>query len=130
MAETYRVIVVEDDPSLAALLERLLLRRYPRMHVRTYWSGQDALAAYEQQGADLLLVDHGVPQMDGLTLTKQLRARGDGVPIIGISGDPSMRDQFLAAGATAFVGGQDVFAHIVALVEPLVPANVNDVSDR
>lgn len=121
MAETYHVIVVEDDPSLAALLERLLLRRYPQMRVATYWSGQEALLAYEQQGANLLLVDHGVPQLDGLTLTKRLRARGDGVPIIGISGDPSMRDQYLAAGANAFVSGLDVFERIVALIEPLVP---------
>jgi CheY-like chemotaxis protein len=125
MAETYRVIVVEDDPALAALLERLLRRRYPRMRVGTYWSGQEALVAYEQQGADLLLVDHGVPHLDGLTLTKRLRARGDGVPIIGISGDPSLRHQYLAAGATAFVSGQEVFEQIIALIEPFVPADLN-----
>ena len=126
MTETYRVIVVEDDPSLAVLLERLLQRRYPRIDVATYWSGQEALVAYDLQKANVLLVDHGVAHLDGLTLTKQLRARGDSVPIIGISGDPSMRDHFLAAGATAFVGGQNVFTHIIALIEPLLPAQVND----
>ena len=120
----YRIIIAEDDESLASLLTRLILRRYPTAVVRAFGNGQDALAAYDQAGADLLFVNHGMPGMDGPTLIRTLRARGDSVPVIGMSGDPSLHDAFMIAGAMAFVGGAEVLEQLSAILflRPVGPA--------
>ena len=121
MAEQYRIIIVEDEPTLAELLVRLIMRHYPTALVTTFWSGQEALEAYMQQGADLLMIDRGVPGMDGLTMTQLLRQQGDAVPIIGMSGEPAFRDPYLAAGANAFLSGSELFEQIEAVLERLLP---------
>jgi CheY-like chemotaxis protein len=126
MPERYRIIVVEDEPALAELLERLIKRRYPMALVTTFWSGQEALEAYRQQGADLLMVDRGVPGMDGLTMTRMLRQQGDAVPIIGMSGEPAVRDSYLAAGANAFLSGTELFERIDTVLEQLLPKPAPD----
>lgn len=126
MPKPYRIILVEDEPVLAELLERLVRRRYPDAEVTTYWSGQDALDAYTRTGADALLVDRGVPGVDGLTITAMLRAQGDPVPIIGMSGDPAFRDRYLAAGASAFLSGSELFDQVIGLLEQLLSAPRED----
>jgi two-component system response regulator RegX3 len=112
----YRIIIAEDDDSLASLLTRLILRRYPTAVVRAFGNGQDALAAYDQAGADLLFVNHGMPVMDGPTMIGILRARGDSVPIIGISGSPILHDENMAVGATAFFAGAEVLTQLSAIL--------------
>ena len=117
----YRIIIAEDDDSLASLLTRLILRGYPTAVVRAFGNGQDALAAYDQAGADLLFVNHGMPVMDGLTMIRILRARGDSVPMIGISGNPGLHDENMSAGATAFFAGAEVLTQLSALLRRFVP---------
>ncbi len=117
----YRIIIAEDDDSLASLLTRLILRGYPTAVVRAFGNGQDALAAYDQAGADLLFVNHGMPVMDGPTMIRILRARGDSVPMIGISGNPGLHDENMAAGATAFFAGAEVLTQLSALLRRFVP---------
>jgi len=121
MAERHRIIIVEDEPALAELLVRLIMRHYPTALVTTFWSGQEALEAYTQQGADLLMVDRGVPGMDGLAMTQMLRQQGDAVPIIGMSGEPAFRDPYLAAGANVFLSSSELFEQIEAVLERLLP---------
>ncbi len=121
MAQQYRIIIVEDEPTLAELLVRLIMRHYPTAQVTTFWSGQEALEAYTQQGADLLMIDRGVPGMDGLAMTQLLRQQGDDVLIIGMSGEPAFRDSYLAAGANAFLSGNELFEQIDAVLDLLLP---------
>ncbi len=117
MHDVYRIIIADDDDGLASLLTRLILRHYPLTVVQALSNGRTALAAYDQDGANLLFVNHGMPGMDGPTLIRTVRARGDSVPIIGMSGNPSLRDEYMAAGAMAFVGGADVITQLSALLD-------------
>ena len=77
----YRIIIAEDNQSLASLLTRLILRRHPTAAIQTFGNGQDALAAYDHAGAELLFVNHGMPGMDGPTMMRILRARGDRIGV-------------------------------------------------
>jgi DNA-binding NtrC family response regulator len=122
MQHAYRIIIAEDDGILASLLTRLILRRYPTAVVQAFGNGQDALAAYDQDGADLLFVNHRMPGMDGPTLIRILRVRGDSVPIIGMSGNPWLHDAYMAAGAMAFVEGWDLIDQLSALLQRFLPA--------
>jgi DNA-binding response OmpR family regulator len=121
MQKPYHIMLVEDEPALAELLTRLILRRYPTATFQTYWSGRQALEAYARSGADLLIVDRGVSDIDGVALTRTLRERGDLVPIIGMSGNPLYREPYLAAGASEFVSGSQVYDQMPALLERLLP---------
>ena len=117
----YQIIIAEDEQILAALLTRLILRHYSTASIQTFGNGLEAFAAYDAAGADLLLVDHGIPGMDGPTLVRTVRARGDSVPIIGMSGDSSVQDAYLAAGATAFIDAANMIAQLPMLLSHFLP---------
>jgi CheY-like chemotaxis protein len=117
----YRIIIAEDDGILASLFTRLILRRYPTAVVQAFGNGQDAVAAYDQAGADLLFVNHGMPGMNGPTMIRILRARGDSVPIIGMSGYPGLHDENMSAGATAFFAGAEVLTQLSTILRRFLP---------
>lgn len=74
-----RILIVEDDPSIAEPLSKGLSREgYESRWVST---GREALAA---SGFDLVLLDLRLPDLDGLEVCRQLRARSD-VPIIMVT---------------------------------------------
>lgn len=77
---TVRVLVVEDDPLLAESLVRALQQQEYRVdHARR---GQDADASLQRHRYDLLLLDIGLPDIDGFELLRRLRARGDPTPVL------------------------------------------------
>ncbi len=127
MHQSYRIIIAEDDAGVASMLIRLILRRYPNAMVQAYGNGLAALAAYDQTGADLLFVNHGMPGMDGPTLIRTVRARGDTVPMIGMSGNPALHDAYMAAGAMAFAESWEVITHLSALLRRFLPATPRSV---
>jgi CheY-like chemotaxis protein len=121
MQQSYTIIIAEDDAALAAVLTRLILRRYPTATIRTFGNGRAALDAYDHTGADLLFVNYGMPGMDGPTMIRILRAQGDMVPIIGMSGDPGLHDEYRIAGAMAFVSGAALLNHLSSLLRRFLP---------
>jgi CheY-like chemotaxis protein len=124
MHDAYRIIIADDDEGLAVLLTRLILRHYPTAVVQAFGNGRDALAGYDAVAADLLFVNHNMPGMDGPTLIRTLRARGDSVPVIGMSGNPSLHDEYLIAGAMAFVGGAELLEQLSGLLRRFLPPQV------
>ncbi len=121
MQSSYQIIIAEDDGILASLLTRLILRRYPTAEIQAFGNGQDALDAYGQAGADLLFVNHRMPGMDGPTMIRSVRARGDSVPMIGMSGNPGLRDAYMAAGAMAFFESWELIDQLSALLQRFLP---------
>jgi sigma-B regulation protein RsbU (phosphoserine phosphatase) len=85
------VLVVEDHPDHRALAERALRRA--GLDVRTATSGEDALT--KVNGADLILVDYGLPRMNGIEFLEAIRAR-EGPPVVLVTG---MGSEAIAVGA-------------------------------
>jgi DNA-binding response OmpR family regulator len=78
-----RIFVVEDDPLLAESLVRALQQQGYRIgHARR---GHDADALLQAHRFDLLLLDIGLPDIDGFELLRRLRARGDATPVLVVS---------------------------------------------
>lgn len=78
------VFLVDDDADIRGSLARALgLRGYV---VRPFASAQDFLDTYEQGLSGCLLLDYGMPKMDGLQLQKRLRDMGSQLPVIFITG--------------------------------------------
>ncbi len=84
-----RVLLVEDDDAIAEPLAQGLVRE--GLDVERVATGQAALAA---EGADLVLLDLGLPDLDGLEVCRQLRARSD-VPVIVITARGEELDRVL-----------------------------------
>ena len=76
---TGRVLVIEDDVSIADVLRRTL--RQEGHEVRSAADGVEALKVAEDFVPDLVVLDLGLPKLDGVEVLKRLRAESD-VPIL------------------------------------------------
>lgn len=105
-----RVLVVEDDQSICEQLVRGLVRA--GCEVVAVGTGAEALDPVE---ADLVLLDLGLPDVDGMLLCAQLRARS-GVPIIVVTARDEEPDRVSAldAGADDYLAKPFGFAELLA----------------
>jgi DNA-binding response OmpR family regulator len=85
-----RVLVVEDDEEIADVLRRSL--RAEGYEVRTSADGVEALDAAAGFVPDLVVLDLGLPLMDGVEVCRRLRAEGD-VPILMLTARAETEDR-------------------------------------
>ena len=99
---TARILLVEDDPALLSILIAAI--EYGGFDGESVRTGLEALKAFERGGFDAVLMDLGLPDMDGGELLTSLRGMSD-IPIIVVSGRGAERDkiQALDLGADDFV---------------------------
>ncbi|MBL0129267.1 MAG: response regulator transcription factor [Flavobacteriales bacterium] len=74
------VVLVEDDALVRKLLEKRLIAG--GWQVTALRDGRELLAIVSQQPTDLILIDLGLPHVDGLTLVEDLRSHGVDTPIV------------------------------------------------
>lgn len=98
-----RVLLIEDDASVAEYLSKALTER--GHHVQHAADGLRGLEAAQHGRFDLLLVDRMLPRMDGLSVIHKLRGQGDTTPAIIISalGDVDDRVRGLRAGGDDYL---------------------------
>ncbi len=98
-----RVIVADDDDQ--SLQIATLILRDLQFDVRAVHSGLGALKLLEEEGADLIVTDLVMPQMDGQELLLAARARLPQLPIVIMSGQDSVERAvaLLQAGATDYI---------------------------
>jgi putative two-component system response regulator len=102
-----RVLIIDDSRSSLAMLAAVIGEVAGRDGIDTSISPLEALQRCAGTQYDLVLVDHIMPEMDGVEVTRRLRAR-DGyrlVPIIMVTSDSdqSLRVDAIGAGATDFI---------------------------
>src|SRR6476469_7079359 len=99
-----RLLVVEDDHELAAMLSELLTGEGYAVELAA--DGQRGLHLGMTREFDLMLLDRGLPAIEGLDLLARLRARGRYVPTLVLSalGQPSDRVDGLDAGDEDYIG--------------------------
>ncbi|MGH3623954.1 MAG: response regulator transcription factor [Sciscionella sp.] len=98
-----RVLVVEDDPELVAMLRTLLTEE--GYAVETALDGHRALHVGLTQDYDVIVLDRGLPAIEGLDLLARLRERGVTTPVLVLSaqGNPADRVAGLDAGAEDYL---------------------------
>jgi two-component system KDP operon response regulator KdpE len=101
-ASPLRVLVVDDEPPIRKLLRMGLSTE--GYEVIDAPSGQAALEMIPQK-PDLIILDLGLPDIQGLELLRSMRQRNEGVPIVVLSsrGDESAKVQALDLGADDYV---------------------------
>ena len=103
LATVQRVLVVDDDQTVSDVVCRYL--RHAGYQVGHAADGAAALAAVAATAPDLVVLDLMLPQIDGLEVCRQLRARPDSLPIIMLTalGDEVDRLVGLQMGADDYV---------------------------
>ena len=98
-----RVLIVEDDTALADMLTRLLTNE--GYAVESAVDGQRGLHLGLTQPYDVVVLDRGLPAIDGLDLLVRLRGKGVTTPVLVLSalGNPADRVQGLDAGAEDYL---------------------------
>ena len=96
-----KLLVVDDEPNIRELLSTSL--RFAGFEVVAAANGRDALAAAEEHNPDLAVLDVMLPDMDGFTVTRRLRAAGRHFPVVFLTARDDTDDK--VTGLT--VGGDD-----------------------
>ena len=111
-----RVLVVEDDPDISEPLVRALRRE--GYDVTLVTDGSSALASAAAGQTDLLLLDLGLPDMDGLDVCRTLRGQGNLLPVIVLTARTGVPDFVvgLDAGADDYVAKPFRLAELLARV--------------
>ncbi len=100
---TARLLVVDDDPSVAELLEHVLTRQGYQVAVAT--SGTTALRRGLHEDFAAVVLDLVIPAPNGIEVLHQLRAAGSNVPVVLLTGRSNATDRLAAirAGADAYL---------------------------
>lgn len=86
-----RLLLVEDDAPLAAALTQALCERgFAVNHVT---QGEHALLAARNDPPDLMVLDLGLPDMEGLQVLRRLRAAGSRLPILVLTARDTVADK-------------------------------------
>ena len=93
------VLVVDDEPAVRESLERSL--RFEGYDVTLASDGEQALARVAQEAPDVIVLDVLMPRLDGLQTCRQLRARGESVPILMLTARDGVADRVVGLDAGA-----------------------------
>ena len=119
LASVSSVLVVEDDPAIRSAVQRAMADRGHAVAVAS--TGMSGLETLLQGGPDVVLLDLGLPDIDGMTLISMIRAASD-VPIVVVTArdDDASIVQALDAGADDYVvkpfGADQVSARVRAVL--------------
>ncbi|WP_446685579.1 response regulator transcription factor [Nocardioides stalactiti] len=126
---TPKILVVEDDDGIAVPLIRTLERE--SYQVERVGTGGDGIARAAEGGIDLVLLDLGLPDMDGLDVCRQLRSDGydAGIMILTARGGELDRVVGLDVGADDYLGKPFALAELLARTRALLRRTARNGSD-
>ncbi len=125
-AITTRVLIVEDDPVNQAIVAAMLDQA--GFETRIAGDGRTALQLFERHAFDVLLMDWQMPDMDGIEVTRRLRAGEAGplgrrVPVVALTANAFAEDRAacLAAGMNDFLTKPVVAEDLVTAIARWAP---------
>ena len=100
---TLEILVVDDDPALRTALDRAL--KLEGYRVSFAHDGRQALQMMTGASQDAVILDLGLPLMDGLEVCRRVRERGDRTPVLMLTARDAVTDRVegLDAGADDYL---------------------------
>ena len=114
-----RILVVEDEPKMAEAIRRVLVAE--RNSVDLAEDGVAALAFAGDRDYDVIVLDRGLPDLDGLEVLRLLRSRGVSTPVLMLTALGSLEHRVagLDAGADDYLPKPFAFAELLARLRAL-----------
>jgi two-component system OmpR family response regulator len=125
------LLVVEDDARLARMLTRLLSE--DRHVVEVAGTGRGGLELAEgMSGLDAIVLDIGLPDLNGLELARRIRSGGSAVPILMLTARDAVRDRVagLDAGADDYLVKPFAYEELSARLRALIRRGVSSPQRR
>ncbi|RYJ02463.1 MAG: response regulator transcription factor [Acetobacteraceae bacterium] len=115
-----RVLVAEDSPDLAAQLQAALAEAHFTVDIAP--DGEEALFLGETEPYDAVVLDLGLPRLDGLSVLRRWRAAGRAMPVLILTARDSWTEKVagLDAGADDYLAKPFAMAELLARLRALV----------
>jgi CheY-like chemotaxis protein len=115
-----KVLIVDDNATVRRLIAEIVEPFADE--IRECADGADALAAYEAQRPDMVLMDIRMKQVDGIQATKQIRAADPAAKIVIVTDydDSGLREAAMGAGANDYAL-KDNLQDLVRFLEAMQP---------
>lgn len=113
----YRILIVEDEARIAHLIDKGLRRQGFAATVAR--DGSEALTMAKEETFDLLLLDLGLPDIDGLEVLRELKSTVKELPVIILSARTDEGDiaAGYASGAREYVTKPFKFSDLISRIE-------------
>jgi two-component system, OmpR family, response regulator PhoP len=128
-ARMAKILVIEDDRLVAELLrDRLQLEHHK---IELAFNGQDALDLALTYHFDMLILDLGLPELDGLEVLNRYRAKGETSPVLILTGknQTQQKEQGLDAGADDYMTKPYDIRELCARVRALLRRSASSLSN-
>jgi two-component system OmpR family response regulator len=115
-----RILIVEDDAAVAGGVARIL--ESEGFAVDSVSRGEQAVLAATQERFDLVILDVGLPGMDGFEVLRRLRSQAEGVPVLLLTARDAVDDRVhgLDLGADDYVAKPFAMSEVAARVRALI----------
>ena len=115
-----QVLIIEDDRDAAGYMAKGL--KESGHNIETVHSGKEGLLMAAGADFDVVIVDRMLPELDGLSLVRTLRATGNQTPVLFVSalGDVDERVKGLRSGGDDYLAKPYAFSELLARLESLV----------
>jgi two-component system chemotaxis response regulator CheY len=117
-----KIVVVDDSRAMRMIVVRTLRQAgFGGHEVLEAENGRQGLELVAEHGADLILSDWNMPEINGIEFLQTLRARGNATPFCFVTSESSeeMREQAAAAGALGLIAKPftaDSFSDVLSAV--------------
>ena len=124
-----RLLLIEDDAALRLTLARQL--EADGYRVDQAKDGEEGLFLAREYPVDLVIVDLGLPKLNGLTIVQRLRQDGSAVPVLILTARSSWQDKVvgLEAGADDYLVKPFDYPELVARIKALLRRSLKTASD-
>lgn len=114
-----RILIIEDEPQLAAQLSRALVRANHSVDARA--DGEEGLSAAKSGAYDLIVLDVNLPKLDGFTVLRRLREAHNHTRVLMLTarGEVGDRVNGLKAGADDYLSKPFALDELLARIEVL-----------
>ena len=121
-----RILIIEDEKKLAISLKKVL--ETESYAVDIIHDGQEGYEAAAIEPYDLIILDLGLPTMDGITVSKKLRQEDIKIPILMLTARDSINDkiQGLDSGADDYLVKPFEFEELLARIRALIRRSTPD----
>jgi len=116
-----KVLVIDDDPDIAEIISLCFEKRWPQTMVVSATDGSEGLSLTEAESPDVIILDVGLPEMNGFEVCNKLRRVSD-VPIIMLTARGADVDAScgLEAGADDYISKPFSYIQLLSRVQAVL----------